>query len=62
VPDLIRMALQNIAGFTKWHRPIKTALEEEEPLFRVIIKNSVAGGLRGGGSPCRKQQKGSRDA
>src|SRR5258708_31193950 len=37
VPDFISIALQNISGFTKWHRPIKEALEKEDPLFRIII-------------------------
>ncbi len=39
VPDLISMALQNISGFTKWHRPIKETLEKEDALFRIIIKH-----------------------
>jgi hypothetical protein len=39
VPDLISMALQNISGFTKWHRPIKETLEKEDSLFRIIIEH-----------------------
>lgn len=39
VPDLIGMGLQGISGFTKWHRPIKDALEQDDALFSIIIKH-----------------------
>lgn len=39
VPDLIGIALQSISGFTKWHRPVKDALEQDDPLFSILIKH-----------------------
>ncbi len=39
IPDMVAMALQNIDGFSAWHKPIKRTLETEDRLFSQIIQH-----------------------
>ncbi len=39
IPDMVSMSLQNHRGFVVWHKPIKAAFEDEDPLISQIIKH-----------------------